>query len=103
MANSLRFANGHLQDVGFLQHIDREYFFGAYTHDALKYDSASPTYPTTWTLTNEATIAGDLATGTYYYKITPVFDGVQEAQLEDQIFIFQSAFLLISIFRLLNK
>ena len=86
MANSLRFANGHLQDVGFLQFINREFFFGAYTHNALKYDSASPTYPTTWTLTNEGTITGSLATGTYYYKITPVFDGVQEAQLQDQFF-----------------
>ena len=84
MANSLRFANGHDNDVGFLQWIDRNFFFSAYTHDALKYDSASPSYPTTWNLEFEATETGDLATGTYYYKVTPVFDGNQEAQLEDQ-------------------
>ena len=84
MANSLRFANGHDNDVGFLQWINRSFFFSAYTHNALKYDSASPSYPTTWNLEFEATEAGDLATGTYYYKVTPVFDGNQEAQLEDQ-------------------
>tara|TARA_R100001530_G_scaffold133672_1_gene107417 strand:+ start:896 stop:2965 length:2070 start_codon:yes stop_codon:yes gene_type:complete len=86
MANSLRFANGHDQDVGFLQFINRQFFFSAYTYNALKYDSASPTYPTTWELAYEGSVEGSLATGTYYYKITPVFDGVQEAQHEDQFF-----------------
>tara|TARA_R100001463_G_scaffold14733_4_gene38679 strand:+ start:2560 stop:4623 length:2064 start_codon:yes stop_codon:yes gene_type:complete len=84
MANSLRFANGHDQNVGFLQYIDREFFFGGYTHDALKYDSASPSYPTTWSLNKEGTATGSLATGTYYYKVVPVFDGNQEVQLQDQ-------------------
>lgn len=84
MANSLRFANGHDQDVGFLQYIDREYFFGAHTYDALKYDSASPNYPTTWELEYVETVTGKLATGAYYYKAVPVFDGVQEAPFEDQ-------------------
>tara|TARA_R100000406_G_scaffold12754_1_gene8215 strand:+ start:492 stop:2555 length:2064 start_codon:yes stop_codon:yes gene_type:complete len=84
MSNSLRFANGHDQDVGFLQYIDREFFFGAYTFDALKYDSASPSYPTTWSLSSPTVESGDLATGTYYYKVAPVFDGNQEVQLQDQ-------------------
>ena len=84
MANSLRFANGHDQSVGFLQYIDREFFFGVHTYDALKYDSASPSYPTTWALSKEGTSTGDLATGTYYYKVAPVFDGNQEVQLQDQ-------------------
>ena len=86
LANGLRFANGKDQDAGFLQYIDRSFFFSAYSFDGLKYDTASPTYPTTWTLTNEGTEKGILAGGTYYYKATPVFDGVQEAQLEDQFF-----------------
>ncbi len=84
MANSLRFANGHNQDVGFLQFINRGFFFSAYTFNALKYDSASPTYPTTWNLAVEGTETGSLATGTYYYKVTALFDGNQEAQLQDQ-------------------
>ncbi len=84
MANSLRFANGHNHDVGFLQYIDREFFFGAHTHDALKYDSASPTYPTTWELSYVETLTGKLATGVYYYKAVPLFDGVQEAPFQDQ-------------------
>jgi hypothetical protein len=84
MANSLRFANGHDQDVGFLQYIDREFFFGAHTYDALKYDSASPVYPTTWELNYVETLTGKLATGAYYYKAVPLFDGVQEAPFQDQ-------------------
>mgnify|MGYP003108633301 CR=1 FL=1 len=84
MANSLRFANGHNQDVGFLQHIDREFFFGAHSFDNIKYDSASPTYPTTWELEHVETVTGKMATGVYYYKAVPVFDGVQEAQFQDQ-------------------
>ena len=84
MANSLRFANGHNQDVGFLQHIDREFFFGAHSFDNIKYDSAFPTYPTTWELEHVETVTGKMATGVYYYKAVPVFDGVQEAQFQDQ-------------------
>jgi len=84
MADSLRFANGHNKDVGFLQFINRKFFFNAYTHNALKYDSAAPSYPTTWSLSSESVDPGSLAAGSYYYKVVPVFDGVQEAQLQDQ-------------------
>ena len=84
MANSLRFANGHNQDVGFLQFINRKFFFEAHSFNALKYDSAIPDYPTTWDLAVEGTETGSIATGTYYYKATPVFDGNQEVQLQEQ-------------------
>jgi|15BtaG_2_1085339.scaffolds.fasta_scaffold00751_9 hypothetical protein len=88
MANSLRFANGKGEDVGFLQYIDRKFFFHnntqGWSYDDLKYDDASPTYPTTWELEHVETVTGKMALGTYYYKVVPVFDGVQEVQFEDQ-------------------
>lgn len=92
MANSLRFASGFDQDAGFLQYIDRKFFMykaspaQGMVYDDLKYDSASPTYPSTWELDHTADMIGKNATGTYYYKAVPVFDGVQEMQFQDQFF-----------------
>jgi len=90
MANSLRFANGKGEDVGFLQYIDRKFFFHktspaqGWSYDALKFEDAFPTYPTTWELAHVETVTGKMANGTYYYKAVPVFDGIQEAPFEDQ-------------------
>ncbi|HIK67922.1 MAG TPA: hypothetical protein EYF95_08120 [Flavobacteriales bacterium] len=92
LSNSLRFANGDNNDVGFLQYIDRKFFMHkaspaqGLSYDALKFDSASPTYPSTWELEHVADIVGKNATGTYYYKAVALFDGNQEAQFQDQFF-----------------
>jgi hypothetical protein len=92
MANSLRFANGKGEDVGFLQYIDRKFFMHksspaqGWSYDALKYDSAYPTYPSTWELEHTEDVIGKHASGAYYYKAVPVFDGIQEAPFEDQFF-----------------
>jgi len=92
LSNGLRFANGDNHDAGFLQYIDRKFFMHkaspaqGWSYDALKYDSACPTYPTTWELEHVEDITGKNASGTYYYKAVAMFDGNQEAQFQDQFF-----------------
>jgi len=84
----LRFANGLDNKAGIYQHIDREYFFGNHSTDALNYDDAAPSIPTTWQHVEPVTIVtgtGYRQSGHYHYKFVPIFDGVQEFPLSDDL------------------
>jgi len=89
--DKLRFANGLTKKVGVLQNIDRDFFWNSAikTVDLFDYDDAAPQdgdQSYTLTLTDEGIGTGGtlLDASTYYYKIVPLFDGVQEAPLPDR-------------------
>jgi len=84
----LRFANGLNNKAGIYQHIDREYFFGNHSTDALDYDDAPPSIPSTWRHVDPVTIVsgtGYRQSGHYHYKFVPIFDGVQQFPLSDDL------------------
>ncbi len=76
---TLRFANDLFSKAGVYQKINRSYFFGGHTFNAIHYDDATPSLPTTWTYDPITEIGnGNRQGGYYYYMFVPVFDGVQE-------------------------
>jgi len=80
----LRFANGLDEKSGIYQHIDREFFFGEHTWDALYYDNGMMELPATWDLLAVEEIEGGMKQSGYYnYKFVPVFDGNQESPLPE--------------------
>ena len=86
LADSLRFANGQNQDVGSLQYIDRTFIWDSSATQVLKYDSACPAVPTTFSLGNAVISQGKFdptQVKTIKYKAVPVFDGNQEMQLPE--------------------
>jgi len=86
MHDKVRMPNGHDYSASVLQYIDREFFIGQWTPTAdLDHDSCKVEYPTTWsyqTIVEDGT--GNNATGHYYYKFVPIFDGNQEGAFEDE-------------------
>jgi len=81
----IRFADGRNKKAQLMQYIDREFFLGNYTPTAaVDLSDAELDYPSTWDYKSiEEFGDGSNAVGHYYYKFVPVFDGNQEAVLED--------------------
>jgi hypothetical protein len=84
-SNRLRFGFDDKQDPSIYEYIDREYFFGLYDPSAsFNYDTAKPKQITLTTFENYTKQAnGNCPVGYYYYKIVPVYDGMQEPALPD--------------------
>ena len=83
--NRVRFANGRDTKPRLYQYIEREFFFGNYQPtDAINISNSEIAYPSTWDYQSIAEFgSGANAIGHYYYKFVPIFDGQQEAILED--------------------
>jgi len=83
--NKIRFANARDTKPLLYQYLEREFFFGNYQPvDGVDISNAELAYPSTWDYkTIEEFGEGKNSIGYYYYKFVPVFDGQQEAILED--------------------
>lgn len=84
-SNKIRFGFDDKQDPSIYEYIDREYFFGLYDPSAsFNYDTAKPKQITLTTFEKYSAQAnGNCPVGYYYYKIVPVYDGMQEPALPD--------------------
>ena len=94
--HAVRFANGQARNASiWLYNYNTEFFHGLYTsayliadsRDGFNYGNAHLGYPDSWAFGSLAVSNyGNLPNGYYHYKITGVYDGVQEMELSDVIF-----------------
>lgn len=96
MGSEVRFANGPLNTPLVYQDIDREYAWGVFSYDDTDVDSCPPSWDDFATMVVtpglRSSVNGDKELDvTYYYKLAPVFDGVQEGILNDDAYEYTPA------------